>query len=72
MLLGPAVELLEHGLEAVGHGGELILHAGRHLGVDGPRDQAMAEKVVEAAHAICPYSNATRGNIGVATTVRTL
>jgi osmotically inducible protein OsmC len=31
-------------------------------GVD--RDQA--EKVVKAAHEVCPYSNATRGNIEVA------
>lgn len=27
--------------------------------------QAEAEKLVEAAHAVCPYSNATRGNIDV-------
>ena len=30
---------------------------------DLPRDQAMA--LVERAHAVCPYSNATRGNIEV-------
>ncbi|TNC47304.1 organic hydroperoxide resistance protein [Rubellimicrobium rubrum] len=35
-------------------------------------DQAAAEEVVEAAHAICPYSNAIRGNVNVATTVRAL
>ena len=35
-------------------------------------DQATAEEVVEAAHAICPYSNAIRGNVDVATTVRAL
>ncbi|MGW6793697.1 organic hydroperoxide resistance protein [Streptomyces chartreusis] len=29
-------------------------------------EQAAAEKLVEAAHAMCPYSNATRGNIPVA------
>jgi lipoyl-dependent peroxiredoxin len=28
-------------------------------------DQATAEKIVEAAHQLCPYSNATRGNIDV-------
>ena len=28
-------------------------------------DQATADRLVEAAHAICPYSNATRGNIPV-------
>lgn len=28
-------------------------------------DQATADQLVQAAHAICPYSNATRGNIAV-------
>ncbi|MBV8586627.1 MAG: organic hydroperoxide resistance protein [Verrucomicrobia bacterium] len=28
-------------------------------------EKATAEKIVEAAHHICPYSNATRGNIDV-------
>jgi lipoyl-dependent peroxiredoxin len=28
-----------------------------------------AQRVVEAAHAVCPYSNATRGNIEVTLTV---
>ena len=28
-------------------------------------DRADAEKLVEAAHQICPYSNATRGNVDV-------
>ena len=28
-------------------------------------DQATAEKLVAAAHQVCPYSNATRGNIDV-------
>lgn len=28
-------------------------------------DQAAAEAVVAKAHEVCPYSNATRGNIGV-------
>ena len=28
-------------------------------------DQAAAEQLVEAAHQVCPYSNATRGNIDV-------
>ena len=28
-------------------------------------DQAMADKLVEEAHQVCPYSNATRGNIEV-------
>lgn len=28
-------------------------------------DRAAAEKLVQAAHGVCPYSNATRGNIEV-------
>lgn len=28
-------------------------------------DRAQAEELVQAAHAVCPYSNATRGNIDV-------
>ncbi len=32
-------------------------------------DAAEAERAVEAAHQVCPYSNATRGNIEVNLTV---
>jgi lipoyl-dependent peroxiredoxin len=32
-------------------------------------ERAAAEKLVEAAHGVCPYSNATRGNIDVTFTV---
>jgi lipoyl-dependent peroxiredoxin len=32
-------------------------------------DRAAAEALVKAAHEVCPYSNATRGNIDVALTV---
>ena len=32
-------------------------------------ERAAAEKLVQAAHGVCPYSNATRGNIDVALTV---
>jgi len=28
-------------------------------------EQAAAEHLVEAAHQVCPYSNATRGNVPV-------
>jgi lipoyl-dependent peroxiredoxin len=28
-------------------------------------DRAEAEALVEAAHKVCPYSNATRGNVDV-------
>ena len=32
-------------------------------------DKAAAESLVKAAHQVCPYSNATRGNIDVSLTV---
>jgi Ohr subfamily peroxiredoxin len=32
-------------------------------------DRAKAQELVEAAHQVCPYSNATRGNIDVAVEV---
>jgi Ohr subfamily peroxiredoxin len=32
-------------------------------------DRADAEKLVETAHQVCPYSNATRGNVDVGLTV---
>ena len=32
-------------------------------------DRAVAEKIAERGHFICPYSNATKGNIEVTTTV---
>jgi lipoyl-dependent peroxiredoxin len=32
-------------------------------------DKAQANELVEAAHKVCPYSNATRGNIDVRLTV---
>ena len=32
-------------------------------------DKAAAEALVDAAHKVCPYSNATRGNIDVTLTV---
>jgi organic hydroperoxide reductase OsmC/OhrA len=29
----------------------------------------MAEKLVERAHRVCPFSNATRGNVDLALTI---
>lgn len=34
-------------------------------------DQATADAIVAEAHKVCPYSNATRGNIDVALSVKT-
>jgi Ohr subfamily peroxiredoxin len=47
--------------DAGGFGLEVALHV--ELG--GGITQADAEALVEAAHQVCPYSNATRGNIPV-------
>ena len=58
------------GLAPNGQGG-FTLVVGLDVAIRG-LDQAIAEEVVEAAHAICPYSNAIRGNVNVATTVRVL
>lgn len=33
------------------------------------QDKATAQKLADAAHQVCPYSNATRGNIEVTVTV---
>jgi Ohr subfamily peroxiredoxin len=45
-------------------GGGYGLSAALHVELSGV-DQDTADKLVEGAHAMCPYSNATRGNIPV-------
>ncbi len=51
--------------------GKGALKLGVELAVELPsiEDPARAAEVVRTAHAICPYSNATRGNIDVALTL---
>jgi Ohr subfamily peroxiredoxin len=44
--------------------GGFSLSAALHAELSGV-DQATADQLVEGAHAMCPYSNATRGNIPV-------
>lgn len=44
--------------------GGFTLSAALHAELPGV-DQTTADQLVEGAHAICPYSNATRGNIPV-------
>lgn len=44
--------------------GSFGLSAALHVELGGV-DQATADALVEAAHVVCPYSNATRGNIPV-------
>jgi len=45
-------------------GGRYGLSAALHVELSGV-DQATADQLVETAHTVCPYSNATRGNIAV-------
>jgi len=49
------------------HGG-FELSVGLDVTLPGISDTASAVELVRAAHAVCPYSNATRGNIDVALT----
>ncbi|MET0864906.1 MAG: organic hydroperoxide resistance protein [Nakamurella sp.] len=44
--------------------GGFQLSAALHVEMSGV-DQATADKLVEVTHQVCPYSNATRGNIEV-------
>ncbi|WP_269792805.1 organic hydroperoxide resistance protein [Stenotrophomonas sp. Iso1] len=54
---------VEVGIGQTAEGG-YALDIDLHVEVKG-LDQADAQRLVEAAHHICPYSNATRGNIDV-------
>ena len=57
------------GLEPTGNGG-FGLTVALDVTLTGV-DQAAAEKIVAKAHEVCPYSNATRGNVAVALAVHT-
>jgi osmotically inducible protein OsmC len=50
-----------------GEGG-FVLSVGLDVTLPGIEDTTSAVELVRAAHAVCPYSNATRGNIDVALT----
>ncbi|WP_319458666.1 organic hydroperoxide resistance protein [Micromonospora sp. RTP1Z1] len=66
--VGGSVVEAEVGIGPNGSGGFGLTVA---LVVDLPAvERTAAEQLVEAAHQVCPYSNATRGNIEVALTVR--
>ncbi|GHO98401.1 putative organic hydroperoxide resistance protein/OsmC-like protein [Reticulibacter mediterranei] len=51
------------GIGPIGEGA-FGLNVELHVSIPG-LDQETGEKLVEAAHKVCPYSNATRGNIPV-------
>jgi len=67
--LSESAVVAEIGLVADGSGGYTI-EAALHTEVAG-LDQATAERLVARAHEVCPYSNATRGNIAVRLTTTT-
>jgi Ohr subfamily peroxiredoxin len=48
--------------------GSYFLRARLNVSVPGV-ERELAQELIEAAHAICPYSKATRGNIDVAVTL---
>lgn len=53
----------EVGLNPDGHGG-FALSVTLEVAIAGV-DQSKAEEIVQAAHAVCPYSNAIKGNVDV-------
>jgi Ohr subfamily peroxiredoxin len=61
--------IAEVGMEPNGSGG-FKLSVSLDVTIAGV-DQKTAEEIVAAAHAVCPYSNAVRGNIDVAISVAT-
>jgi len=57
----------EVSLSPNGQGG-FQLGVGLHVTLPGIADSAQAVELVRSAHQVCPYSNATRGNIDVTLT----
>jgi Ohr subfamily peroxiredoxin len=57
----------EVSLSPDGHGG-FLLSVGLDVTLPSVSDAAAAVELVRAAHQVCPYSNATRGNIEVTLT----
>jgi osmotically inducible protein OsmC len=57
----------EVSLSPDGKGG-FLLGVALHVSLPGLADSSTAVELVKAAHEVCPYSNATRGNIEVALT----
>jgi len=64
---GDAAIESEVSLSPDGHGG-FLLSVGLDVTLPSIADAAAAVDLVRAAHAVCPYSNATRGNIDVVLT----
>lgn len=74
---GKAVKVRDNDIEVIADvglqpaaGGGFALTVALDVTIAGV-DQAQAEEIVQAAHAVCPYSNAVRGNVDVALNVST-
>jgi Ohr subfamily peroxiredoxin len=67
--LSDSAVIAEIGLVAIEPGG-FTIQADLHVEIAG-LDQTSAERLVARAHEVCPYSNATRGNIAVRLTTTT-
>tara|TARA_B100000378_G_scaffold271697_2_gene262512 strand:- start:9761 stop:10198 length:438 start_codon:yes stop_codon:yes gene_type:complete len=64
---GDIVVIADVGMQPNGAGG-FALTVALNVTITG-LDQAAAEEIIEKAHAVCPYSNAVKGNIDVAISV---
>lgn len=63
----PADTAVDTEVDLINTDGEFSLRARLNVTIPGV-DQATAQAIVDAAHQVCPYSKATRGNIDVAVT----
>lgn len=63
----PADTAVDAEVDLINADGEFSLRARLNVTIPGV-DQATAQAIVDAAHQVCPYSKATRGNIDVAVT----
>lgn len=64
----PSTPTIDAKIELLLEGAEFFLRA--HLAVSIPGvDREVAQELVDAAHTICPYSKATRGNVETTVTL---
>jgi osmotically inducible protein OsmC len=64
----PAAPVIDATIELYAAAGGFFLKAHLHVGLEG-LEREIAQGLVDAAHQICPYSKATRGNIDVSITL---
>jgi organic hydroperoxide reductase OsmC/OhrA len=64
----PADHAVDAEIDLGPEGGAFSLAARLYVSLPG-MERVTAERLVEAAHQVCPYSRATHGNIAVETTL---